>query len=441
MSKASPSVLLGVLLVCCWSASALAQGPAAKALTAGPPASASAPSAPLPAPSATPPAASPRPAASATPEEVERAKESFRIGAAAYAAGEYRAAIAALDSAYALAPLPAIAFSLAQAERRQYFIDHRSEHLERSVALFRRYLEQTPNGGRRTDAVEALAQLEPLLERLRATPHAPSLPLIVENRPPSTRLLVLAEAAGAHVFIDGVEVPGALIREVAPGKHSVLVRAAGFRDAQREVVAVAGELIPVSMALAELPGTLEVSAPTASEIYVDGSFASLGGSRVRLELRSGKHRISVAQNGYRVGARDVEVTRGDLQALSFSLEPTGQRMTANALLIGGAAVLGASACLGVLALQSEDAAQDFLARQGSQNVSAAELVGYQADVVRRDRYRLMAGAGLGASLGLLVTGLFLHELDQPRIEDLSGGVEITTDVGSDHLFAGLKGAF
>jgi PEGA domain-containing protein len=423
-----------LLAAWCWSASALAQGPAAGA----PVATASPPSATTSSSNAAPPVVRPSPAANATPAEVERAKESFRIGAAAYAAGEYRAAIAALDSAYALAPLPAIAFSLAQAERRQYFIEQRPEHLERSVALFRRYLEQTPNGGRRTDAVEALAQLEPLLERIRATPHAPAAPPVVET---STRLLVLAEAPGAHVFIDGTEIPGALIREVAPGKHDIVVRAPGFRDARPEVVAVQGELIPVSMALAELPGTLEVSAPSASEIYVDGSFASLGGRGVHLELRSGKHRISVAQNGYRVGARDVEVTRGEVQALSFSLEPTGQRMTSNALLIGGAAVLGASAFLGVLALQSEDAAQDFLALRDTQNVSPAELVGYQADVVRRDRYRLMAGAGFGASLGLLVTGLFLHELDQPRIEDLSGGVEVATSLGPDHLFAGFKGAF
>ncbi|HWO12856.1 MAG TPA: PEGA domain-containing protein [Polyangiaceae bacterium] len=405
------------LVLCAWALPAAAQAPAAAST---PPVA----STPAPAPVAATPAAS----------DVARAKESFRIGAAAYAAGEYLAAIAALDSAYAAAPLPAIAFSLAQAERRQYFVDQKPEHLQRSVALFRRYLEQTPSGGRRTDALEALAQLEPLAQRVPA-----AAPAGAPSAAPSTRLLVIAEAPGARVFIDGEEA-GTPIREVAPGEHRVVVRAPGFRDAERVVVAVAGELIPVSVALDELPGVVEVQASKNAEIYVDGAFAALGGDGVALALPSGSHRLSVAQNGHRVASRTVEVQRGSRQALSVELEPTAQRMTSNVLLIGGGAVVGAGVFLGVLAVQSEDAAQTFIEQSAIRNVSSAELVRYQADVARRDRYRVMAGVSLAAGLGLLVTGLFLHELDQPRAEEL-GGVQLDADVGPGFGIARLRGAF
>ena len=54
-------------------------------------------------------------------DDLADAKNYFKAGASAYAAGDYLAAIQALDAAYRLTPLPAIAFSLAQAERRQYF--------------------------------------------------------------------------------------------------------------------------------------------------------------------------------------------------------------------------------------------------------------------------------------------------------------------------------
>lgn len=367
---------------------------------------------------------------------VARAKESFRVGAAAYAAGEYLAAIAALDSAYSLAPLPAIAFSLAQAERRQYFVDRRPEHLTRSVALFRRYLEQVPTGGRRADAIEALAQLEPLLAAPAARAAAPAA-----ARAPSTRLLVIAETPGARVWIDGEELVGTFICEVAPGEHKVLVRAPGFHDARRDVVAVAGELIPVSMALAELPGTLEVAAPLASEIYVDGAFASLGGARVLLSVSSGSHRVSALQTGFRIATQEVEVARGGREKLRFELEPTAQRITSHVLLVGGAVALGAGAFLGVLAVQSEDAAQGFLEKGERGNVSNAELVRYWADVQRRDRYRLMAGVNFAASFGLLVTGLFLHELDQPGADELSRGIELEADIAPDHVGAILQGAF
>ena len=373
------------------------------------------------------------PVAGTSAGDVERAKESFRVGAAAYSAGEYLAAISALDSAYALAPLPAIAFSLAQAERRQYFVDRQLEHLVRSVALFRRYLEQVSSGGRRADALDALAQLEPLVASQQVAPQATA-------RPPSTRLLVIAEASGARVWIDDDELIGAMIREVTPGKHRVVVRAPGYHDAERAVMAVAGELIPVSMVLAELPGTLEVQAPTAAEIYIDGAFASLGGN-VSLHVASGKHRISVSQNGHRMTTREVDMPRGGRQQVHIELEPTAQRMTSHVLLIGGAVALGAGTFLSVLAVESEDAAQDFLARQDRENVSTAELVRYQADVERRNRYRLMAGVNFAASLGLLVTGLFLHELDQPRAEELNRNVELEADIAPGHLGARLQGAF
>jgi hypothetical protein len=383
-------------------------------------------------------AEAPDPVASASSENVERAKESFRVGAAAYASGEYLAAIAALDSAYALAPLPAIAFSLAQAERRQYFVDRQVEHLVRSVALFRRYLEQVPSGGRRADAIDALAQLEPLTTR---QPAAPAPLPSAGGRSSSTRLLVIAEAAGARVWIDDVELVGQMICEVTPGNHRVVVRAEGYHDAEREVTAVAGELIPVSMVLAELPGTLQLSAPDDAEIYVDGAFVSLGGQGVALPVASGHHKVSVAQNGHRMAVHEVDVPRGGSRELDVELEPTGQRMTSHVLLIGGAVTLGAATFLTVMAAVSEDAAQEFLVKSERENVRPAELVRYQADLQRRDRYRTMAGINFAASLGLLVTGLFLHELDQPRAEELNRSIELEADVGPGHFGARLQGAF
>lgn len=385
-------------------------------------------------------AATPRalaqPASPAAPSaDLDRAKEFFRVGAAAYAAGEYLAAISALDSAYAVAPLPAIAFSLAQAERRQYFVDRKPEHLLRSVALFRRYLEQEPSGGRRRDATDALAQLEPLVARPAPPPPA------AEAQPPSTRLLVIAEPAGARIWIDDDELVGASLREVAPGKHRVLARAPGYEPAAREVVAVSGELIPVSMALTELPGTLEVAAPADAEIYVDGAFVSLGGARVLLPVASGSHRVSAMQNGYRAVTREVEVARGGRERLRFELEPTAQRITSNVLLVGGAVAIGAGTFLSLLAVQSEGAAQDFLAKRERENVSNGELVRYQADVARRDRYRTTAIVSYGAALGMLVTGLFLHELDPPGAEELNRGVELGADIGLDRIGARLQGAF
>jgi len=345
----------------------------------------------------------------------QRAEESFNAGAAAYAAGDYQAAIQALEAAYALRPVPQIGFSIAQAERRQYFVDRRAEHLSRSVALFRRYLEQAPDGGRRSDAIEALSQLEPLLAKAQTSSAPPAAVAPVR----STRIMVLCEVPAARISVDGGE-PGSppLIREVTPGKHDVQVRAPGHRDGQRQVVAVQGELVPVTVTLQELPSRLQFSAPEDAEIYVDGVLVSQGASLLQLELPSGRHRVSVAQKGHRVATQALQLNRGELATTSFELQPTGQRVASHVLFASGAVALAAGGAFSFLALNSENDAKGFISRQKQENQTAAELVRFNADVTRRNRYRWLAGASFAASLGLLVTGLFLHELDTPSAEDL-----------------------
>jgi hypothetical protein len=231
--------------------------------------------------------------------------------------------------------------------------------------------------------------------------------------------VIFSEAPGARIAVDGELRSGSpAVVEVAPGKHQVVVEAPGFHPLQREVTAISGELIPVPVALAPLPSRVQLSTPPKADIYVDGVFASQGGEQLTLELPSGSHRISVAQNGHRVASRVIQLERGEMQAHGFSLEPTSQRRASHALFIGGAAAAAAGAALSYLAIQSQQSAQEFLAQQ--RNVSEAEHVRYNADVTQRNRYRWLAGASFGASLGMLITGLFLHELDEPGPEDLYG---------------------
>jgi len=348
------------------------------------------------------------------PSDLARAKESFTAGAAAYASGEYLAAIQALDTAYALTPLPAIAFSLAQAERRQYFVDHDRTHLDRAIALFRKYLEEVPSGGRRSDAVDALSQLEPLA----AKSVSPDVALPPAESVRRTRLIVTSDAAGALVSLDGgPALASPWIGEVGPGPHRVKVSAEGFFDDEREIVAVAGELIPTAVSLRERPSMVAVWAAPEAGLYVDGTFVRQGGEGVVLTLPSGAHRVDVAQKGHVVSSYDLKLERGENQELRVFLAPTAQRRAAQGLFIAGAASLGAGLALGGLALRSQSSAQDFLDKEAHQNVSSDELSSYRADLAARNRYRIGAAIGLASSLGFFLTGLLLHELDQPALQE------------------------
>jgi hypothetical protein len=356
-------------------------------------------------------------AARAQSDVVERAKASFKAGATAYAAGEYLAAIQALGAAYTLTPVPAIAFSLAQAERRQYFVGHDREHLERAVTLFRRYVEQVPSGGRRADALDALSQLEPLLAA--APSGAVTRAELEGDAIRRTRLMVTSDAPGASIAIDGGPAgPSPLIREVTPGKHRVEVSAEGFYPEDRELSAIAGELIPEVVTLRERPASLAITAPRGAEIYVDGAYVGHGGDQVVLTLPSGQHRLTVAENGYRVAFRAFELERGKVQAFRIDLEATPQRKAANVLFITGAGALAAGAVFGAIAFHAESNAQDFLARKAERNVSASALAEYDDNVATRGRFRVATGISLASAAGLFITGFFLRQFDRPASEDI-----------------------
>jgi hypothetical protein len=351
------------------------------------------------------------------PAAIERTKESFKAGATAYGAGEYLAAIQAFEAAYALSPLPQIAFSLAQALRRQYFADRNPVHLQRAVELYRRYVAEVPLGGRRADALDALSQLEPLLAvQQPGVESAPSRELAPQRQ---TRLMITSEAKGARLSLDRAE-PAAspLIREVTPGKHSVVISAEGFYTAEREVTAVDGELVLVDVPLRERPSTLIIGTHDDAEVYVDGNFVSLAGERLELQLSSGRHHVSVAKKGHQVWSRDLDLERGKSRELKVPLPLTAQRLTAAGLFIGGGAALGAGLITSAFAIRAENRAEEFLGRHAARNVSSGELSDYEEAKEERGRFRVATAVCWGSALGLFITGFILHETDEPDPQEL-----------------------
>jgi len=353
--------------------------------------------------------------ARAESSDLGAAKASFNAGAIAYAAGDYQAAIQALDAAYELTPLPAIAFSLAQAERRQYFVSHEAAHLERACELYRRYLAEVTVGGRRADATDALAQLEPLARSLGAPSAAPNAAPVEAQK---TRLMVSSPTASALVSLDDArDVPAPLIAEVAPGAHQVRVHADGFVASERSVVAVSGALVPLEVALDEVPAKVLLDAPKGADFYVDGRLQGKVGKHTEFTLPSGRHSFTFAMNGRQVTTLGVALTRGETRTLHPTFRPTAQRTMSYVLFGVGGAALATGVTFGALALGQESKANDLLAEREVTNISPSERDDYEEAVRRRDQFRVVAAVGLTTSVISLVTALALHQFDEPSVRE------------------------
>lgn len=347
-------------------------------------------------------------AASAQGESVDKAKEYFNAGAEAYAAGQYLASIQAFEAAQRLAPRAAILFSLGQAERRQYYVDQKPEHLRASIAHYRAYLEQEPQGPRRADAADALAELEPQAVRLGA--QAP--PRREEKRP--TRVLVSSSARGASVSLDGdAATPTPLVREVRPGKHEVVVRAPGYFDERDELMAVESDLVALHVALRPRPGQLSFRVPEGARLFLDGRELGSAPLGAPVEIEAGAHVVAVTRSGRRAVAREVSVGRGERQTFAADLPVTGQRVASFALLGVGAAGLLVGGLGAALALGREGEAKDLSAEGEARSLSASERDRYNRAIEARDAWVRVAGVSLGAGAALLAAGALLYAFDHP----------------------------
>lgn len=358
--------------------------------------------------------AAPAAAAGDDAAQIEQAKMLFNAGAQAYEAGRFATAVQAFQQAYAIAPRPAILFSMAQAERKSYYVDKRPQDLRNAITHYHAYLDQVATGGRRGDAADALAELEPIAARLSPAEGAGQQAAPPEQK---TRIMVTSQTSGAKAALDGgapEDVP--LIEEVTPGKHHVRVWADGYFDEERDALAAQGSLAALDVPLREKPALLSVKLDTTATVAVDGRPMATTPLAQPLELPSGTHVVTLTKNGYRAFSREVTLAHGGSATIDAKLEQSGQR-TAAWVVFGatGAAAIAGGVFTG-LAFVEQSNAQSILDRKNQGNITGNDLTTYNSDVSARDQWRTVAIATFGGAAGLLLVGGVLYFFDQPHVE-------------------------
>jgi len=379
-----------------------------------------------------PPASEP-----AVPDKIvlEEARVYFDAGRQAYESGDYTTAIRSFEHAFEKVPRPEIAFSLAQAYRKQYIVDSDVAKLKRAAELYRRYLDEVPNGGRREDAVQNLGELQPQLLRLEALKAAATPP--PAPPPPPTQLMVMSPIAGIHVAIDdGTLVAAPITKEVAAGPHRIHAEADGYVSTEVDGLAVEGRLVVIEATLRERPALLTVDADASADVNLDGRPIDVGAPIATL---AGRHVLTVGERGHNPWVREVALERGRLTHVRAELESTGQRKLAKVILGVSAAVLAGAATTTTLAFIAQGNAQDLLKKKGASGWSSSDLAEYDSQRSRRDTFVLTSGILYGAAALAAVTGLLLYVADTPATPRL--GREILPVLGPGEVGASLTGQF
>lgn len=344
----------------------------------------------------------------------------------AYTKGRYAVAVEAFTAAYQLAAKPSVLFSLAQAERRQFIESGEAKTLKNSIAHFRQYLKDVPEGGRRVDAIDALQELELLFARLATTqPPVQPLPGGTPEPPASpestpSRLMISVSEKSAVVKVDDVEhgeLPAVL--QVTAGKHTVRTSAPGFIDDEREVMAISGTLVPIEIVLREKRSFLSLSAPAGAKLSIDGQLFGEAPLPNDIDLAPGSHLVTVTQTGYQPYQQSVTIERGSVTPLEVTLPRTTQRWL-SFVAMGVSGVIAAGGLgLAIAAVEQEDNAKSIYARAQRQGIDEVDLVNYRASLSQRDDLRRVSGLtfGVAGALGLAALGLYYFDNPTPAPPD------------------------
>lgn len=345
-----------------------------------------------------------------------QAQAIFNVGAQAYAKGDFEAALQAFEEAYRAAPRPGILFSMAQAHRKQFYVDRGARHLDEAIRGYKGYLDKQPDGARRAEAAQALLELEPLAERMTAR-DLPAAAAAPEVPKPKTRLMVSSAAPGARVRLDGgPERASPLIEEVAAGDHTIEVTAPGFFDYGRKVTAVDGGLVALDVPMREQPARITVRGDAGAEVALDQRPIGILPLPGPVEMPPGRHFLAVTRTGARPFTQELSVGRAERRTVDVVLSSTGQRVAAQVLAASAVGGVIAGAVFAGLAVGKDARASSLLDASATRNLTPSELDEYTAARASREDWKAASAVALGGSLalGLVSGGLWLF--DAPRVQ-------------------------
>lgn len=350
--------------------------------------------------------------------DVDKAKLFFNAGAQAFEKGDYLGAISAFERAQQLAPRPAILFSMAQAYRRQYYVDSKPEHLRAAVDAYREYIKQAPDGNRKADAAQALTELGPAADRLGGGGDV--RPIAKK----ATGVSIGCDAPNARIAVDGGAAQAApYIHDVTPGEHTFVVSADGFITRTEKIRVTEGEYLAREIPLKEVPAKLWVKTDSGAQVLVDGRIIGSAPFSGWVDVEPGTRQIAVTRNGHEPVVREVELGRGEPKRVDVPLAATGQRKIAvGLLLLGGAGIVASGVFFGV-AIAQENTALGLRDKMNSVGISTSEYAQYEAARGARASWLAASGVGAGTSLAIGGTGLLLYLFDQPPLNLTSPRME------------------
>jgi hypothetical protein len=254
----------------------------------------------------------------------DRARAQFVRGTELVAEARWAEALAAFERARGFQPHAVTTFNIGACERAM-------GRYARAKMTFERALEENDKADgqqlSKSLLVETegyIGEIDRLLARVEVTLVPASAAIAVDGRP----LLVVSKTGKTATTIAGVRDPGAGEAPPAskftilldPGSHVFSMSRKGFSDAVVQKTLAPGSTAPLDLRLDLLPATLRIDSNRKGAI-VSVDNRDVGPVPVDVIRPSGRHRVTVEQDGFETYEADVVVKPGELTHLRAPLKP------------------------------------------------------------------------------------------------------------------------
>jgi hypothetical protein len=135
-------------------------------------------------------------------------------------------------------------------------------------------------------------------------------------------LFVESDPIGASIFIDGVK-HGSTPSDttVVPGKYTIKIVKAGFKDYQKSIVIKRGDKVSIEASLEKTIGSLVITCSNSNaKLYVDGAAISGDGSWSS-DVSTGTHKIVVEAVGFSTFRKNISIQSKEKKEISVTLKP------------------------------------------------------------------------------------------------------------------------
>lgn len=240
--------------------------------------------------------APPKPAPAKPPAAPDPVKVHFDQGVALYNDGNFSAALAEFEAAYALNPAPYILNNIGLAQKSLF-------HYPEAIATLQKYILASPN-----ITADQLKQTQRVIAEMQALLS----PITFDITPADATLTLDGHPLGTGPLTGPIQ--------IAAGSYALEISHEGYETARRDLTVAAStpQTVSVALNLVRKLGTLRITTLPRGTITVDGK--SLGVGDVQTQLDAGGHTLDVTAQGYLTHREEVTLGAGQDRDLAIHLD-------------------------------------------------------------------------------------------------------------------------